>query len=128
MTTQTLAQLLAERNAQSLIWVCEGAMFGQDRWAGMLVEDLSHWHSMGIYTVEDWMESMRLEDEKEARKASYSRWEDEVMSDDEFYAQMRAEAEAERAIIADEREERVWARIDAIQDGGDFRSPRMGSI
>jgi uridine phosphorylase len=94
----------------------------------MLTEDLSHWHSMGIYTVEDFWASMALEDAKEARKASYALWEDEVMSDDEFYAQMRAEAEAERAIIADEREERVWARIDAIQDGSDFRSPRMGSI
>jgi hypothetical protein len=125
--TQSLAQLLAERNAQSLIWVCEGAMFGFDRWAGMLTEDLSHWHSMGIYTVEDWMESMRLEDEKEARKASYSDW-CEQYSDEEFEAIMRAEAEEERARIADERDERVWAKLDHIQDGGDFRAPRTGRI
>lgn len=47
----TLAQYLADRNAATLAWIAEDP---DNRWAGLIVEDLSHWAEMGIYTVEQY--------------------------------------------------------------------------
>ncbi len=48
MTDLTLAQFLADKNAQTLAWIGEDP---DNRWAGLLVEDLAHWAEMGIHTV-----------------------------------------------------------------------------
>lgn len=45
----TLAEHLAALNAEKLAWMAAGP----DRWTGLWVEDLAHWHSMGVFTVED---------------------------------------------------------------------------
>ena len=44
----TLAQHLANLNAEKLAWVAEDP---DNRWTGLWVEDLAHWHEMGVYTV-----------------------------------------------------------------------------
>lgn len=44
----TLAQHLANLNAEKAAWVAEDP---DNRWTGMWVEDLSHWAEMGIFTV-----------------------------------------------------------------------------
>lgn len=44
----TLAEHLAALNAEKLAWVAEDPA---NRWTGLWVEDLSHWHEMGIFTV-----------------------------------------------------------------------------
>lgn len=44
----TLAQHLANLNAEKQDWINEDP---DNRWTGMWVEDLNHWHEMGIYTV-----------------------------------------------------------------------------
>lgn len=46
----SLAAYLTERNAATLAWIAEDP---DNRWAGLIVEDLAHWDAMGIYTVED---------------------------------------------------------------------------
>lgn len=46
----TLAQYLAERNAETLAWIAEDP---SNRWAGLIVEDLAHWAEQGILTVRD---------------------------------------------------------------------------
>jgi hypothetical protein len=48
MTDITLAQHLANLNAEKLAWVAEDP---DNRWTGLWVEDLSHWHEMNIFTV-----------------------------------------------------------------------------
>jgi hypothetical protein len=47
----TLAELLAAKNAATLAWIAEDP---DNRWAGLLVEDLSFWAEMGVHTVEDY--------------------------------------------------------------------------
>ena len=47
----TLAQFLADKNAETLAWIAEDP---SNRWAGLIVEDLAHWAEMGIHTVEDY--------------------------------------------------------------------------
>lgn len=44
----TLAQHLANINAATRAWVAEDPA---NRWAGLIVEDLSHWAEMGVHTV-----------------------------------------------------------------------------
>ncbi len=46
----TLAEYLRERNAKTEAWVAEDP---DNRWAGLYVEDLSHWAEMGVLTVRD---------------------------------------------------------------------------
>lgn len=46
--TITLAQHLANLNAEKAAWVAEDP---DNRWTGMWVEDLAHWHEIGIFTV-----------------------------------------------------------------------------
>lgn len=46
----TLAQYLAQRNAETLAWIAEDP---SNRWAGLIVEDLAHWAEQGILTVRD---------------------------------------------------------------------------
>lgn len=48
MTDITLAQHLANLNAEKLAWVAEDP---DNRWTGLWVEDLAHWHEMNIFTV-----------------------------------------------------------------------------
>lgn len=43
-----LAQYLRSINAKTEAWVAEDP---DNRWAGMVTEDLSHWAEMGIHTV-----------------------------------------------------------------------------
>lgn len=47
----SLAAYLAERNAATLAWIAEDP---DNRWAGLIVEDLDFWAGMGVYTVEDY--------------------------------------------------------------------------
>ena len=47
----SLAAYLAERNAATLAWIAEDP---DNRWAGLIVEDLDFWAEMGIYTVEQY--------------------------------------------------------------------------
>lgn len=44
----TLAEHLAALNAEKLAWVAEDP---DNRWTGLWVEDLAHWHEMDIFTV-----------------------------------------------------------------------------
>lgn len=46
----TLAQYLAQRNAETLAWIAEDP---DNRWAGLIVEDLAHWAEQGVLTVRD---------------------------------------------------------------------------
>lgn len=46
----TLAQYIAQRNAETLAWIAEDP---SNRWAGLIVEDLAHWAEQGILTVRD---------------------------------------------------------------------------
>jgi hypothetical protein len=46
----TLAQYIAERNAETLAWIAEDP---SNRWAGLIVQDLAHWAEQGILTVRD---------------------------------------------------------------------------
>lgn len=46
----TLAQYLAQRNAETLAWIAEDP---SNRWAGLIVEDLAHWAEQGVLTVRD---------------------------------------------------------------------------
>jgi hypothetical protein len=46
----TLAEHLAALNAKTLAWIAEDP---DNRWAGLLTEDLTHWAEMGIHTVAD---------------------------------------------------------------------------
>ena len=46
----TLLELLQERNAKTRAWVAEDP---ENRWAGTLTEDLSHWEEYGVTTVEE---------------------------------------------------------------------------
>lgn len=43
----TLAQHLANLNAEKLAWMAAGP----DRWTGLYTEDLAHWAEYGVYTV-----------------------------------------------------------------------------
>lgn len=114
----TLAQHLANLNAEKLAWVAEDP---DNRWTGLWVEDLEHWNSMGIYTVEDFkrydliqliwdmykevtgirprhidFDSMSMADlEQEANYLS-KRMEEEILADAEY-----------------ERQEMLWAMEDA---------------
>lgn len=44
----TLAEFLAAKNAETLAWIAEDP---DNRWAGLLTEDLAHWAEIGIHTV-----------------------------------------------------------------------------
>ena len=44
----SLAAHLANLNAKTLAWIAEDP---DNRWAGLYVEDLSHWAEMGVHTV-----------------------------------------------------------------------------
>ena len=44
----TLAEHLAALNAKTLAWIAEDP---DNRWAGLLTEDLTHWAEIGITTV-----------------------------------------------------------------------------
>lgn len=71
--TEAQRELLAElkrMNEVSRRWQAAGP----DRWAGLLTEDIAYWSKCGINSVADLDEMQRLEDAKEARKASYD-WE-----------------------------------------------------
>lgn len=46
--TMTLAQHLANLNAEKLAWVAEDPA---NRWTGLYVEELDFWAEMGVYTV-----------------------------------------------------------------------------
>lgn len=113
----TLAQHLANLNAEKLAWMAEAP----DRWAGLWVEDLEHWNSMGIYTVEDFkrydliqliwdmykevtgirprhidFDSMSLADLEQEANYLGKRMEEEILADAEY-----------------ERQEMLWAMEDA---------------
>ena len=47
----TLAEFLAAKNAEKLAWVAEDP---DNRLAGLLTEDLTHWAEIGIHTVEQY--------------------------------------------------------------------------
>ena len=118
----TLAEFLAAKNAQTLAWIAEDP---DNRWAGLLTEDLTHWAEMGVHTVEDFkrydlisliwdmykdvtgirprhmdFESMSMEDlEKEANWLG-SQIEASIRADEDWLAQeeaWEAEREAEEA-------------------------------
>lgn len=44
----TLAEYIADRNAATLAWIAEDP---DNRWAGLIVDDLAFWAEMGIHTV-----------------------------------------------------------------------------
>lgn len=44
----TLAEFFAAKNAETLAWIAEDP---DNRWAGLLTEDLAHWAEIGIHTV-----------------------------------------------------------------------------
>lgn len=46
----TLSQYLRDRNAETRAWIAEDP---DNRWAGLIVEDLAHWAEQGILTVKD---------------------------------------------------------------------------
>lgn len=46
----TLAEFLAAKNAETLAWIAEDP---DNRWAGLIVEDLAHWAEQGVLTVRD---------------------------------------------------------------------------
>ena len=47
----TLLELIQSKNAESAAWVAEDP---ENRWVGMLTEDLDHWAEYGVYTAEDY--------------------------------------------------------------------------
>ena len=48
--TNELAQYIAKRNAETLAWIAEDP---DNRWAGLIVDDLAFWAEQGILTVKD---------------------------------------------------------------------------
>ena len=46
----TLAEYIAARNAETLAWIAEDP---DNRWAGLIVDDLAFWAEQGILTVKD---------------------------------------------------------------------------
>jgi len=46
----TLAEYIADRNAATLAWIAEDP---DNRWAGLIVDDLAFWAEQGILTVKD---------------------------------------------------------------------------
>lgn len=48
--TNELAQYIATRNAETLAWIAEDP---DNRWAGLIVDDLAFWAEQGILTVKD---------------------------------------------------------------------------
>lgn len=50
MTDITLAQYIAQRNAETEAWIAEDP---DNRWAGLIVDDLAFWAEQGILTVKD---------------------------------------------------------------------------
>lgn len=50
MTDITLAQYIANRNTETLAWIAEDP---NNRWAGLIVDDLVFWAEQGILTVKD---------------------------------------------------------------------------
>lgn len=113
----TLAQHLANLNAEKLAWMAEGP----DRWTGLWVEDLAHWAEVGVFTVEDFkrydliqliwdmykevtgirprhidFDSMSLADLEQEANYLGKRMEEEILADAEY-----------------ERQEMLWAMEDA---------------
>jgi hypothetical protein len=80
---------------------------GPDRWASMLTEDIAYWSKSGINSLADFNEMQRLEDAKEARKASYD-WEPPTQEQLDRAAEHNREWQEIRAQVdADLRAERI---------------------
>lgn len=117
----TLAQYLADRNAATLAWIAEDP---DNRWAGLITEDLSHWAEMGIYTVAQFerydLETLVWEMYKDATGFRPRHLDLKAMSDEE----LRKEADylgrqIERQIEADkewEAEMMAYAYEDAVEE------------
>lgn len=81
----TLAQYLAEKNAQTLAWIAEDP---DNRWAGLLTEDPAHWAEIGIHTVEQYkrydLETLVWEMYKDAMGISPRHMDFKSMSDEDL--------------------------------------------
>lgn len=116
--TQTLASYLRDRNAQTEAWIAEDP---DNRWAGLLTEDLAHWAEIGIFTVEDFQrydliqliwEMYRDVTGIRPRHMDFDSMSLADLQHEADYLGKRIEAEIE-AEAEYERQEMIWAQEDA---------------
>lgn len=99
----TLLEELQRINAEAREWQAAG----ENRWAGILTEDLDHWAGYGITTVEQLNEYFDACEAKEARKEAYYVW------DEEDWAAAEAKDEAE---------------ILELYEAQEYQAPKLGDL
>ena len=117
----TLAEHLAALNAKTLAWIAEDP---DNRWAGLLTEDLTHWVEMGITTVAQYkrydLETLVWEMYKDATGFRPRHIDFKSMSDEELQREVDYLGEQiSRQIEADkewEAEMIVYAQEDAEEE------------
>lgn len=120
----TLAQHLANLNAEKLAWIAEDP---DNRWTGLWVEDLAHWHEMGIFTVQQFkrydLETLVWEMYKDAHGFRPRHIDFKSMSDEELQKEADYLGEMiSRQIEADkdwEEEMIEYAYQDAVEEDKD---------
>lgn len=110
----TLADHLAALNTKTKAWVAEDP---DNRWAGLYVEDLSHWAEMGITTVKQFeryeMETSIWDLYKDVTGIRPRGYDFKSMSDDELtkmYDYLVKELE-----LANEREKEYLAHMEEVE-------------
>ena len=83
-----------------------------------LVKDEAYWNQYGVFTAEDFDEQMRLEDEKEARKAAYCQDEWDFEDHCRYIDECNEKWEEEQRVKAEEKADYVAHQVYAnYQDG-----------
>ncbi len=88
-----LLAYLEARNAETQVWIDAGP----GRWATLWHTDMEHWAECGIRTVEDFLQMIEAEHEKEMRKAAYDRYD----YTDDGYSYLDFDQEDEFTTVAD---------------------------
>lgn len=117
----TLAEHLAARNAEIRAWVAEDP---ENRWAGLLTEDLAHWAECGVYTLEQFeryeLENLVWEMYKDAMGFRPRHMDFKSMTDEELRAEVDSLSRMiERQIQEDakrEAEALAYAYEDALEE------------
>lgn len=108
----TLAEYIAQRNAETLAWIAEDP---DNRWAGLIVDDLDFWAEQGIHTVEQYkrhdLETLVWEMYKDAFGTRPRHMDFASMTDEELHR----EAESlERVIKSQIEEDEEWEYVSMV--------------
>jgi len=107
---------LAERLAQ--IEVREAELEAQGYMVFALVKDLDYWAQFGVTTAEEFDEQMRLEEEKEARKAAFYYDDFDFEDHCRYLDECNAKWEEEQRVKAEEKADYEAHQVFAnYQDG-----------